>query len=77
MNQEILARPMMIGNEENAEIKGAWRSYLPAVLAVVGSVVMVAARIAVGGERFMSDGALMMLALACYLTAEIFYLTNF
>jgi ABC-type transport system involved in cytochrome c biogenesis permease subunit len=77
MNQEILARPMMIGNEENAEIKGAWRSYLPAVLAVVGSVVMVAARIAVGGERFMSDGALMMLALACYLTAAIFYLTNF
>jgi cytochrome c-type biogenesis protein CcsB len=33
-------------------------------------------RIQMGSERFISDGALMMLALACYLTAAVFYLTN-
>jgi cytochrome c-type biogenesis protein CcsB len=30
----------------------------------------------VGGDRFISDGALMILALACYLTAAVFHLTN-
>jgi ABC-type transport system involved in cytochrome c biogenesis permease subunit len=52
------------------------RSYLPAILAVAGSILIVLLRIQVGGQRFMSDGALMMLALACYLTAAVFHLTN-
>src|SRR5919202_797626 len=52
------------------------RSYLPAILAVVGSLLMVGLRIQAGGEHFISDGALMMLALACYLTAAVFHLTN-
>lgn len=53
----------------------SWTSYLPAILAIVGSLVMLFARIEIGG-RFMSDGALMMVALACYLLAALFQLTN-
>ncbi len=35
-----------------------------------------ALRINIGGERFITDGALMMLALASYLIAAVFHLTN-
>ncbi len=51
-------------------------SYLPAVLAVGGAVLLTLLRIQTGGANFISDGALMMLALACYLTAAVFHLTN-
>ncbi|MDT5122984.1 MAG: hypothetical protein QOC96_2466 [Acidobacteriota bacterium] len=51
-------------------------SYLPAALVIVGSVLLVLLRIQVGGEHFISDSALMMLALASYLTAAVFHLTN-
>ncbi|MER3431397.1 MAG: hypothetical protein C4324_10210, partial [Blastocatellia bacterium] len=52
-----------------------WRSYLPATLAIAGALAMLLARIEIG-PRFISDGALMMLALACYLLGALFYLTN-
>ncbi|HEX6623598.1 MAG TPA: cytochrome c biogenesis protein CcsA [Pyrinomonadaceae bacterium] len=51
-------------------------SYLPAVLAVGGSALLTLWRLRAGGEHFISDGALMLLALACYLTAAIFHLTD-
>src|SRR5438067_11238678 len=51
-------------------------SYLPAALVIVGSVLLVLLRIQTGGEHFISDSALMMLPLACYLTAAVFHLTN-
>ncbi len=51
-------------------------SYLPVGLAIFGSIVLLTVRIFAGGAHFISDGALMMLALACYLTAAVFYLTN-
>ena len=51
-------------------------SYLPAALVIVGSVLLVLLRIQTGGEHFISDSALMMLALASYLTAAVFHLTN-
>jgi len=51
-------------------------SFLPVVLAVGGAVALALLRWRTGGEHFPSDGALMMLALACYLTAAIFHLTN-
>ncbi len=60
---------------ENAAKPSNWRSFLPAFLAIAGSLVMLALRIQIGGG-FVSDGALMMLALACYLLAAIFGLTN-
>ena len=58
------------------EEKSSFRSFLPAICVIVGSVLMALLRIQVGGDKFISDGALMMLALACYLIAAIFYLTN-
>src|ERR1043165_8457568 len=51
-------------------------SYLPAMLAVGGAALLAFARLRVGGEYFISDGALMMLALAAYLVAAVFHLTN-
>jgi ABC-type transport system involved in cytochrome c biogenesis permease subunit len=52
------------------------RSYLPAIAAIAGALLMVGLRVQLGGGRFISDGALMMLALACYLTAATFHLMN-
>lgn len=52
------------------------KSYLPAALPVAGALLLLLLRIQFGGEHFIADGALMMLALACYLTAATFHLTN-
>ena len=71
---EVLKQPV-VGTPE-IKIKGSWLSYLPAVLAVGGSILMAVLRARVGGESFISDGALMMLALAGYLIAAVFYLLN-
>src|SRR5215213_9250653 len=77
MNQEILKQPILIsGEKEVGETTSSWQSYIPAGFAVLGSILFVVIRIYSGGGHFISDGALMMLALACYLTAAVFYLTN-
>src|SRR5215210_1390128 len=74
---EVLKQPAVITTASGAKQNpSALLSYLPAILAIVGSVLMVLLRIQTGGERFISDGALMMLALAAYLTAAVFHLTN-
>ena len=52
-----------------------WLSYLPAALSIGGAFVMLALRIQIG-EGFISDGALMMIALAAYIFAALFQLTN-
>jgi cytochrome c-type biogenesis protein CcsB len=78
MNQEILKQPILT-TDETAEVKktvSTLSSYLPFVLAIFGSIALLLLRINLGGERFISDGALMMLALASYCTAAVFYLTN-
>lgn len=54
---------------------GTLRSYLPAILAIGGAFILLALRLQVG-SGFVSDGALMMLALACYIFAALFQLTN-
>ena len=59
----------------DSEIGRGWTSYVPAGLAIGGAFVMLGLRLQVG-ERFISDGALMMLALACYIFAALFHLTN-
>ena len=51
------------------------RSYAPAILAVAGSLIVLAMRMQIG-PNFISDGALMMLALASYIFAALFHLTN-
>ncbi len=52
-----------------------WKGYLPAILAIAGAFLMLGLRLQIGAG-FISDGALMMLALACYLLAALFQLTN-
>src|SRR5215204_4807469 len=78
MNQEILKQPILVSgaNSEAAVYASSFKSYIPAGLAVFGSILFVIIRIYTGGAHFISDGALMMLGLACYLTAACFYLTN-
>jgi ABC-type transport system involved in cytochrome c biogenesis permease subunit len=77
MNQEVLEQPLVIADESRDSIVSRFGSFLPAVFAIGGSLLFAAARLSFGGERFISDGALMMLALASYLIAAVFYLTNF
>lgn len=55
--------------------KRSFTAYMPAILAIVGSLIMLALRIEIG-PRFISDSALMMLALAAYLLAALFQLMN-
>ncbi|MEZ5427074.1 MAG: cytochrome c biogenesis protein CcsA [Pyrinomonadaceae bacterium] len=79
MNQEILQPPVLASetSEESVEKAGSWRSYIPAGLAIGGSLLLLVWRInSAGSAHFISDGALMMLALAAYLTAAVFYLTD-
>ncbi len=53
----------------------SWKAYLPAILVIAGSFLMLFLRVEIGGG-FISDGALMMIALACYILAALFQLTN-
>lgn len=55
--------------------RSSFTSYLPAILAIGGGLLMLIGRIQIG-QGFMSDGSLMMIALACYLLAALFQLTN-
>jgi cytochrome c-type biogenesis protein CcsB len=57
------------------KINSAWKSYLPAIVAVGGAFLMMFAKHQ-AGDNFISDSALMMLALASYLLAALFQLTN-
>ncbi len=77
MNQDVLTTPLVTrGTPINSQSSRSG-TYLPAAAAIVGSILLASVRFNVGGEQFISDGALMMLALASYLTAAVFYLTNF
>ena len=62
-------------SEPSSGMSALW-SYGPAAFAIFGSLALVALRINIGGDRFITDGALMMLALASYLIAAVFHLTN-
>ena len=75
MNQEVMNQPVALVAKTDRD--GSFTSYIPTILAIGGSLMLVAMRLNLGGERFISDGALMMLALASYLIAAVFYLTNF
>lgn len=69
MAQEITAQEI-----NAAEINSPLKEYLPAILAVVGSIVILVWRLQT--SSFMSDEAFMMVALACYILAALFQLTN-
>jgi ABC-type transport system involved in cytochrome c biogenesis permease subunit len=77
MNQEVLDQSLLTAPKpaESSHMR-EMASYLPATIAIGGSLLLLAGRLSFGGERFISDAALMMLALASYLIAAVFYLTN-
>lgn len=78
MSQAIIEKlhTKNISSEAKVEHKTSFLSLLPTFLVIVGSVLMVLLRIQMGGDKFISDGALMMLALASYLFAAVFHLMN-
>ncbi len=76
--QEVrkIQNEVLIGEEiSDNKTTTVWRSYLPAILAIGGAFLMLGLRLQIGGN-FISDGALMMIALACYILAALFQLTN-
>ena len=60
---------------DRLENRTTWKSYLPAILVIVGAFLMLGLRLQIP-SGFISDTALMMLALACYVLAALFQLTN-
>ena len=52
-----------------------WKAYLPAILAIGGAFLMLGLRLQIGA-KFIADESLMMIALACYILAALFQLTN-
>lgn len=78
MSQNILKQPIIISHDEAAEKpQSSWQSYLPFIVVIFSAIALTLVRAKLGGAYFPSDGGLMMLALAMYLTAAIFYLMNF
>src|SRR5258708_5021747 len=60
---------------DRLEKSTSWKSYLPAILVIVGAFSMLGLRLQIGSS-FISDLSFMMLALACYILAALFQLTN-
>ncbi|HZI18864.1 MAG TPA: cytochrome c biogenesis protein CcsA [Pyrinomonadaceae bacterium] len=73
---EVLKQPAVVGAGGLKLERPGFVSYLPALLSLGGAVALTLWRIEAGGERFISDVSLMMLALACYLGAAVFHLTD-
>ena len=72
----VLKQPA-VGILPEVEIKApSFASFVPAALALGGAAGLTVLRFYAGGQGFISDGALMMLALACYLLAAVFHLTD-
>jgi cytochrome c-type biogenesis protein CcsB len=59
----------------DSEIGRGWSGYVPAIVAIAGAFLMLGLRLQFA-EAFITDGALMMLALASYIFAALFQLTN-
>jgi len=78
MSQQVMDQPILMSDNltNDAGVTLSWRKSLPFIFAISGSLLLAAGRINFGGERFISDGACMILALASYLIAAVFYLTN-
>ncbi len=79
---EVLSSPTLVASTPKVEPTAASslvstiRAYLPALLPIIGAILLTVWCMQVGSNRFISDGALIMMALAAYLSAAIFYLTN-
>src|SRR6476659_5975519 len=60
---------------DRLESRGSWRTFAPAAMVFIGAFIMLGLRMQIG-PTFVSDTALMMLALACYILGALFQLTN-
>jgi ABC-type transport system involved in cytochrome c biogenesis permease subunit len=76
MNQEKLRHPVVLRTDGKEGVAPTLRTYLPAAISILAAFALTGARIYFGGGNFISDGGLMMLALAAYLIAAVFFLTN-
>jgi ABC-type transport system involved in cytochrome c biogenesis permease subunit len=78
MSEQILEQPAFVADEASNSnvVTPFWRSFIPFTIAIGGALAMLLLRLGVGGGGFISDGAAMMLALAAFLVAATFYLTN-
>ena len=73
---QALKHPAVIGTPEIGFKTSSLMSFLPTIIALGGAAFVTLLRVRAGGDHFVSDGALMMLALAAYLTAAVFHLTD-
>jgi ABC-type transport system involved in cytochrome c biogenesis permease subunit len=73
---EVLKHPAELGSSQLDPSGRSVRSYLPAALPVVAALLMLLLRIQMGGDHFINDGALMMLALAGYIIGGVFLIVN-
>ena len=71
----LKARGFMAKEIYESELSGTWKSYMPAAFAIVAAIIVLGLKIQLR-DGFISDGALMMLALAAYILAALFQLTN-
>src|SRR3569833_1875965 len=60
---------------DRLENRATFTTFLSGILAIDGAFAMLGLRLEIGAS-FISDTALMMLALACYILAALFQLTN-
>ena len=72
LNTDLLTRDLP---DADVRTSSTISFYLPAILVIVGALAMLGLRLQIG-SGFVSDGALMMLALAAYILAALFQLTN-
>jgi len=72
LNTDLLTRDLP---EADLKTPSPLSYYLPAILVIVGALAMLGLRLQIG-SGFISDGAFMMLALAAYILAALFQLTN-
>lgn len=73
--QQALNRSQFEVQDLSADYESG-KAYFPAFIAVAGSIAMALIRLNVNGEHFITDEALMILALAAYLIAVVFLLTG-
>jgi cytochrome c-type biogenesis protein CcsB len=72
----VLKTPALISGNDPRPTSRGLLSYAPTAFALAAPFALMAWRVQHGEQGFISDPALMMLALACYLLAACFYLTN-
>src|SRR4051794_6013324 len=76
MSQEVLQHPIIASADKVTNKPSNFRSYIPFAIAILGAFAIAGWRVSAGGTHFITDSALMMLALAAYCFAAVFYLTN-